>query len=102
MRSGGRDDISFIKAACRKCGAANLRPSRPRGWLEPLLFVLGANLVRCHACADRNLCFAGLQIPARDEEGDGFGLVILAILGGMGTCAGIAFLVLRHFHRLPF
>ncbi len=102
MRRRGGDDTSFMKTACPKCGAANLRPSRPRGFFEPVLFVLGANLIRCHACADRNLCFAGFHIPARHEQGDGFTAVMLAILGGVGACAGIAFWVLRRFHRLPF
>ena len=88
---------------CSTCKTPTVRSSRPRGGIEQLLYVLGASIFRCHACADRNLYFVGLRIPANEVRRDhGMELALSAIVTGIVICLTIAFLVLRKFHRLPF
>lgn len=95
--------IAISRRVCPKCSAPTFKPSRPHGGVEQILFVLGANILRCHACADRNLYFLGLEFRARDRTRDAdLEWVVRAIVGGILTCAMIAFWVLRRFHRLPF
>ena len=95
--------IAISRRVCPRCSAPAFRPSRPHGGMEQILYILGANIFRCHACSDRNLYFFGLEFPAREQPG-GVELewVVVPILGGIMTCAVIALWVLRKFHRLPF
>jgi hypothetical protein len=87
---------------CPKCSASKFIGSRPRGAVEQCLFVLGADIFRCHACFHRSAYVGTFAIPADEKEVDRTGwMIAFALAGGIAVCAAIALWTLHHFHRWP-
>lgn len=91
---------------CPACQSDRVLTTRSRGMLQEFYEVLGAELRRCHDCATRH-AFLGpftlkLGQPQVGRRETNYWLVTLAILCGAAFCLLVAFLVLRHFHRLPW
>jgi len=100
---------SATERRCPHCHSP-MAHSRTRGAREDLLFMMGCDIFRCVSCGGRFLCFHRFSIPAPSHKGyvanrsddRAFMIAWVAIFAGLLACLGLAFGILRRFHRWPF
>jgi hypothetical protein len=89
---------------CFQCASDAFTRSHPRGAFENLLFVWGAEILRCLRCSSRGAFFGNFTVRLSAGDGvpssKGSGIkALVAIVGGVLACAVVALWTLRHFHR---